>query len=991
MSLEDTQRLHHQLQARKNNISGSNDPHQLQHDSNERLIRGAEFAAAADVLGLDDEETIQLLMRQQDKYSRRQLRDVDGSEVYRGNADSIPAVIRDTSVYDNDSVVLGQVRDSVDTSMMFDGVYEDNSSDTADASKQFQRKIDKYRQLRSTKDVERAGKNEKGFPYSAASEERNDFGLTNSNFSVYGIDNAGVDDENVVRTRIPGPGGRLSERKVDEFGNVIDDDALDRAGIQRFLRNDDGSVVRDSAGNFVQYIDTGSAQSKYLRSGDDGSIVKDSFGQKILIPGADVQTIGFAPQNVANANSAVNQIAADRAQAARAVAIDNFLGRSNPQARAYHDARFGVLGELMRRTGANDPAVQSAFAKINLTADGKESAPRPYELPQATYISGKGANAYYGVGRESLQRLIFPDVAQNSNYTDELQNLNVPTQAPPTDPKHWAVAGLQQFQEAPLTSGLPQADITGMTTLAADKLRALEKRMKTSFAGVPAEGPLTGLANLEGVAEQVFAKDGGKKFVGGKAGEKVDAGLTDALLKAGMNYSEVNELAAALAMKEAATNMGMKGEQVRTNRVRPHIVNADGTLGGLINQAVEVRRENERIERANGIMAGGLGRSGFTGGPIGGQLGSLRGREPITIVDPVSGEARRSYLRTAYRDEMPARLSVMDQDQSRARTEVLYDINSGTFNEKSISGASRDSTSPVIGVPQGESEQPVARNYGNQSRAEQRDYFVREQGRRSAMRAAGRKARPFKTQEMSDQMAITEGLVSQTNALDAEIQARNTSLAAEQVKSDRPKAGISEEMQNRNRIQGERQEFERSEARRLMTEGSSASAPRDVSPMDGSYRELAALEKGQRAVTPQFGESLTPGLTRVKAGVFRRSEPKSNTSTPVQKGSIPRKSPIVSDPWEGGIEYTRPVSPAATQQTRRVLALPPGQPPTPPVQQAAAAGSEPPRRPQGSATQRHLPRFGNRSRLAGGLLAAAGTGAGLSYLANRNEREEERI
>ena len=131
---------------------------------------------------------------------------------------------------------------------------------------------------------------------------------------------------------------------------------------------------------------------------------------------------------------------------------------------------------------------------------------------------------------------------------------------------------------------------------------------------------------------------------------------------------------------------------------------------------------------------------------------------------------------------------------------------------------------------------------------------------------------------------------------------------------------------------------------------------------------------------------------RIEANRVRDPEiSRSGTQMTARKGSIPRKSPLVSDPWEGGIEYTRPVSPAATQQAKRVLALPPGQPPTPPVQQAAAAGSEPPRRPQGSAGQRHLPRVGNRARLAGGLLAAAGTGAGLSYLANRNEREEERI
>ena len=102
------------LQARKNNLSGSNDPHQLQHDANEQLINGAKIAAAADVLGLEDEETIQLLMRQQDKYSRRQLRDVDTSEVYRANKASVPAEIKGFKSRLNTDSNIGDLVDPMD-------------------------------------------------------------------------------------------------------------------------------------------------------------------------------------------------------------------------------------------------------------------------------------------------------------------------------------------------------------------------------------------------------------------------------------------------------------------------------------------------------------------------------------------------------------------------------------------------------------------------------------------------------------------------------------------------------------------------------------------------------------------------------------------------------------------------------------------------------------------------------------------------------------
>ena len=54
MSLESNQFQHDGLQVAKNNLSGSNDPHQLQHDLNEQLIKGAKRAAALQDLDIDE-------------------------------------------------------------------------------------------------------------------------------------------------------------------------------------------------------------------------------------------------------------------------------------------------------------------------------------------------------------------------------------------------------------------------------------------------------------------------------------------------------------------------------------------------------------------------------------------------------------------------------------------------------------------------------------------------------------------------------------------------------------------------------------------------------------------------------------------------------------------------------------------------------------------------------------------------------------------------
>ena len=70
MALEDLQRTHNRVITDLGNISASNDPSQIPHDSNEKLIKGAARLAAGEVLGLSQDETLALISRM----SRRQAR-----------------------------------------------------------------------------------------------------------------------------------------------------------------------------------------------------------------------------------------------------------------------------------------------------------------------------------------------------------------------------------------------------------------------------------------------------------------------------------------------------------------------------------------------------------------------------------------------------------------------------------------------------------------------------------------------------------------------------------------------------------------------------------------------------------------------------------------------------------------------------------------------------------------------------------------------------
>lgn len=64
MPLEQRQSVHNSVLAESKNYSGSNDLQQIKHDMNETLIRGAELLDAGRSAGLNDDQTLQVAMRQ---------------------------------------------------------------------------------------------------------------------------------------------------------------------------------------------------------------------------------------------------------------------------------------------------------------------------------------------------------------------------------------------------------------------------------------------------------------------------------------------------------------------------------------------------------------------------------------------------------------------------------------------------------------------------------------------------------------------------------------------------------------------------------------------------------------------------------------------------------------------------------------------------------------------------------------------------------------
>ena len=71
MYLERSQAAHNGVISNIGNSSASNDPKQIPNDANDLLIKGAQVAAAAQELGLSEEETLAAVSRQARRQDQR--------------------------------------------------------------------------------------------------------------------------------------------------------------------------------------------------------------------------------------------------------------------------------------------------------------------------------------------------------------------------------------------------------------------------------------------------------------------------------------------------------------------------------------------------------------------------------------------------------------------------------------------------------------------------------------------------------------------------------------------------------------------------------------------------------------------------------------------------------------------------------------------------------------------------------------------------------
>ena len=86
MNLENNQSLHNLYTSTTRNVTASNDPMQLKHDTNEMLIRGAEVVVEGQNRGLGMEQTMDVVMK---RLSQNQVPNAEHRKVAQASATNI--------------------------------------------------------------------------------------------------------------------------------------------------------------------------------------------------------------------------------------------------------------------------------------------------------------------------------------------------------------------------------------------------------------------------------------------------------------------------------------------------------------------------------------------------------------------------------------------------------------------------------------------------------------------------------------------------------------------------------------------------------------------------------------------------------------------------------------------------------------------------------------------------------------------------------------
>lgn len=439
--LEDSQQLHNRVITAIGNNSESNDHNQHKHSMNAKLIASAgKFASGAN-LGLSEEETLALMSRELRRQKRKDdtvtMNDVERQFAQAGNS------LADVS----------------------------ESAEIRGVSLREEPEVDPFGQDQS--DYYEYGPNDTQYGEQQQSRRQDSM-----------LD---MEDRGEISQRYP-----EGQQKRDRYGQVVlksgvsPQDYEDLAGDSREYRQASSreavaprSVLVDALGKLDK--------AKTEQRGIQGALSR-VFGGGADLGSADVE--GRLEDNIDNGRQ---QRSADSALAEELVNRDNsnFSGRRA----AYNDIKAQIeaeaIGETMYRPSATYPGVELPAVRADQALAGIAAA-NPRQFPMAAFTSG-------GIGLDPATGN--PIAAQGPEYVTPNSDPGSGLNAPMTT-RSWMVEKQPGYAEGGRSFGdYPQADVTGATTLFANRLRG-----QPGFEGISSN--VRSIEELERAVGAVIGKGG---------------------------------------------------------------------------------------------------------------------------------------------------------------------------------------------------------------------------------------------------------------------------------------------------------------------------------------------------------------------------------------------------------------------------------------------------------------------------------------------------
>ena len=514
--LEDSQRLHNRIISATHNNSGSNDPKQHKHDLNNKLISSAGQFAAGATLGLSEEETLALMSRQ----LRRQQRK-------------------------DDSITMDDVR------------------------RQFAQSAKSLSDVSNFAEVE--GVSVQELP------EVDPFGEDQGRYYEYSPDDNQYEQQQLERLQeqllemedrsTPTQYNTEGNRRYDRRGNVVLKTGVDPTEYDELLQ--ETGEIRDKSNRELS-APRSAIQDAYNRL-ENARREQEGFNSILAsVLGGQNQDIPGAAELSGRMEEYLNPAIQRDAEAALAYELNNRdLNQMSSRRAAYNNINAQIeaeqIGETMYRPssvfpGASLPAVT---ADQNLAAI---AAANPGAFPQAAFnTSGIAFDPATGnpIGMQGPQMV--------TANTEPSAALNAPITT-----RNWMVEKQPEYSTGGRTFGsYPQTDITGATTLFADRLRQLEGFENIS-PNVRNVDELQRAVNMViGQGGNFYTKEPVEDAMGRiklKSSKQAEADVQGVLNKLRYSPTEEAALANALYQLEVAkqTEINQQGKQQYFTRTGPN-------------------------------------------------------------------------------------------------------------------------------------------------------------------------------------------------------------------------------------------------------------------------------------------------------------------------------------------------------------------------------------------------------------------------------------